>query len=83
MKIKQNIDDTKLSDDEIIENIDRLIVINSFIRVRLQQASSGYDSISVLHAAARACRAKLCEYFIDFIQIGSWTVNFLSRVVEE
>ena len=68
-EIFKDIDNLKYTDEEIIENIDRLIYMNSSLKKKLQITKSGYDNISLLHAAARVCRGKVCAYLIDIINI--------------
>jgi hypothetical protein len=66
----KEIDDLKINDHEIINKLDGYLAENSIAKRRVQLALTSYDNISVLHAAARACRSELCVFLIETYDCG-------------
>jgi hypothetical protein len=71
------IEDPNINDFEIENTIKSMVTSSWECRKKLQNGQNGYDNYSLLHYAAKMCRAHLCEYLIDDLAID---VNSHSKI---
>jgi hypothetical protein len=72
------IEDLSVEDSTIVEYIGFLVAKNEDARVCFQsyRDSDFIDNFSLLHYAAKYCRALVCEYLIDEISISKTKLFF-------
>lgn len=68
-QLLKDIDDFNLSDDRIIESLEALELSKQH-RAKIVEIKNGPDDYTILHLAAKQCRAKLCSVLINDYKIG-------------
>ena len=67
---KKDIDEPKLLDKIIIEKIVKLVQLDKIFLNKIRNVRSTNDRMSILHAAAKSNRPKLCAFLVDSLNIG-------------
>lgn len=80
--IFKDIDDENIKDLDIIAKIDSLFQKNGLrVEKYLLDAQTGINNYSLLHYAAKNCRANLCKFLIDEISMSNILNNFFSSII--
>lgn len=69
----KDIEEENFTDSQIIDKIESLLEQNGIqFKKSLIEAHTGYDNFSLLHYAAKTCRSKLTNYFIENLSMGNF-----------